>query len=656
MSPICVEDLEQLVIKQSGGKVSVGVDTAVGRYLVAQELLEQHTAVLTEDSLLMGTDEARFLKKVATKGHAEAMIEAWDRPDAGGSNPLAHVDLFGCFVRTRMDVESADNAAASGAAQCLRRLKSWFCRPEEQWVDHEAQAEKLQMVHGALRANLRQIVDIADLKLLDDVLSRNAEEFTGAPAIFGSSADRPSCFSRRRFQGIFPCKDLIEHSCVPNCLTLSGPKHTVSIQSLPGATAEHLVMQVFPLQAVHPREHLSWSYLPYWKTLWPTQLRRQALKEGWDFVCQCTRCAGGTREEVMAFVCPKCGQGDLCPAGPCVASDTEQLSGCAGVKHAAALMAVSTLQCSCGLSLQHGDSNGQYGGYLEKCIAQEAELFALPWKGVFGRDLAQHVESGGTHLLADTHWLLADHASHVLENAPAILEAKSLTQPGTDVNAVNLELSRMACAVDTLVAALRRLHGHDCQVALPELLLMKALCTGRKKDFDKCLDAHRHVFAKSSASQSILAAAHRLCTSPGSFILDALQLGPGAAERLWMQLAASEGLGECELRQDALTSDLLQVEIARVETWVGAEAALCQRKADNELVDAGVWILRRMWLCPDLHSNTTSSRLTKNKMKGDMKRPASVAGNAVVRKRPAANRTPHGGPSTMKQRRLNSNA
>lgn len=77
----------------------------------------------------------------------------------------------------------------------------------------------------ALRPELRAATSLEDLKRFDDVLMRNAEEFTGAPTVLGSYRardGRPPCFGRRRYQGIFPCKDLIQHSCEPNCMTVAG--------------------------------------------------------------------------------------------------------------------------------------------------------------------------------------------------------------------------------------------------------------------------------------------------------------------------------------------------------------------------------------------------------------------------------------------------
>merc|ERR1711871_538966 len=125
-------------------------------------------------------------------------------------------------------------------------------------------------------------------------------------------------------------------------------------------------MYIVPLRQIKKGERLTWNYLPYWKWLWPTHLRRQALKEGWDFLCRCPRCeppelsdsklevAVDRREKVMSYRCPACGQGDLCPASPCIpaAIGDVQASGggsCCGASHLheQALQAISTLECSC---------------------------------------------------------------------------------------------------------------------------------------------------------------------------------------------------------------------------------------------------------------------------------------------------------------------
>lgn len=133
-----------------------------------------------------------------------------------------------------------------------------------------------------------------------------------------------------------------------------------------------LSMQIVPLRTIAAGEQLSWCYLPYWKQLWPTQLRRRALQESWHFHCRCPRCAGDAPERVMAFRCPACSCGELCPAAPCAGDDG----------HVSALASVAALVCGgCGLKLERG--GGSHAGYLERCLAQEGAVFALPWREVF---------------------------------------------------------------------------------------------------------------------------------------------------------------------------------------------------------------------------------------------------------------------------------
>ena len=155
-------------------------------------------------------------------------------------------------------------------------------------------------------------------------MTRNVEDFTDSFHISGSGEHGyfiPS-LRWRRLQGLFPCKDLIEHSCQPNCLMVTGvvasarPSHSRDLHSSCNDD-DDILTEVLPLREIKEGERLSISYLPYWRLLWPTELRRWALWNGWGFVCGCIRCVGAAREVSMSFNCPLCGSDDLCPEGPC---------------------------------------------------------------------------------------------------------------------------------------------------------------------------------------------------------------------------------------------------------------------------------------------------------------------------------------------------
>ena len=444
-------DLAEHVRLCSEGRLALAENDELGRYLVATEDLPPGRPVLTERALLAGNDAAPSLRLAANPRDAAGMAMAWERPEAGGSNPMAHFDIFSAFALHAAG--EAPEISPERQKELLGRVQRWFCRPgTDDKVDREAQSEKLEMLHGALRPGVRARVSLDELRRFDDALTRNAEEFTGAPAILGAEgAGRTPFLGRRRFQGIFPCKDLIQHSCDPNVLSVAGPEEGEAGAML------RMVIQLVPLRAIAKGEQLSWCYLPYWKQLWPTQLRRHVLQECWHFVCRCPRCAGPAQERVMAFKCPACGRGELCPQAPCAAPDVD-----AG--HGGALAAVQALACgACSLKLARGDPHGPHAGYAERCLSLEAAAFRAPWRGVLGRDLEA---AGPLDLLASTHWLLSDHASHELENAPAILDARAMAGDGADIGAVEEFLRRQAANAELVAQALVRLIGHERSVGI----------------------------------------------------------------------------------------------------------------------------------------------------------------------------------------------
>lgn len=562
-------ELAELVALRSQGALRLAEDDEVRRHLVATRDLAAHEPVLTESAILCGSDDAPSLRIACRPEDAEGMMEAWERPEGGGSNPLAHFDLFCRYTLEKARAKKAAGRPSDAAAR-LDRVARWFCRPEEgDDIDRQCQAEKLKMLLGALRPELRRMVSLEELQRFDDVLTRNAEEFTGAPSILLTSGEsgRPPAFGRRRFQGIFPCKDLIQHSCEPNCMTVAGP------------AGSGLKMHIVPLRPIKAGEQLTWNYLPYWKQLWPTQLRRQALREGWHFHCRCRRCSGGDSapELTMQFRCPGCDKGELCPATPCAVEEP------AGAGHVASLRSVSEMVCrSCELRIHRDIPEGSpHAGYVERCVAQEAVGFSLPWRGVRGRDFGA-VDPGMLDLMAEHHWVHADHASHELENGPAILAedldgARPQGTPRTEL--VRKALDVFAEAAERVASALVRFLGHSRSVALPELQLTRAICTGSPADWDACLQVHITAFRDLPAVESTMAAARCLAESRRSFFEHELARQPQAAAELFRH------------------QPFLEQEEVLVRQWV--PAALPDNARDPS-ADLETWSLRRMWLCPDV--------------------------------------------------------
>ncbi|CAE8653676.1 unnamed protein product, partial [Polarella glacialis] len=211
----------------------------------------------------------------------------------------AHVDLFAKFALAK--------AAGGEMETTLERAGRWFCKRRSSEAEKALQREKLLRLLQAFTPAISACVSYEDLCAFDDVLARNLEDISAEWAAVGAG------LQRRRFQGIFPCKDLLQHSCQPNCVTISGPERVRRSGTRHPDLEERLVMEIVTIRDIAQGERLTWSYLPHWRLLWPTPLRRWALQKAWGFKCFCERCSGKSRELVVAFRCPSCGQEDLCP-------------------------------------------------------------------------------------------------------------------------------------------------------------------------------------------------------------------------------------------------------------------------------------------------------------------------------------------------------
>merc|ERR1712107_916598 len=180
-------------------------------------------------------------------------------------------------------------------------------------------------------------------------------------------------------------------------------------------------------------------------------------------------------------------------------------------------------------------------------------------------------------------------------------------------------------AADIVSHALVQLLGHDRAAVLPELLLSKALSTGEQQDFDACRDAHRRVFGDCAGASSVVAAVEHLCASRCDFIARSLELQHVAAEHLWLQtpfeVASAAQRGQAAAMQE---------EKAAVIKWVGPDVIIHG--------DLGIWILRRMWLCPDFDVRSSPHRSSDQAVGAEEvhlhKRSIPIAEDELSRKRP----------------------
>jgi len=214
-------------------------------------------------------------------------------------------------------------------------------------------------------------------------------------------------------------------------------------------------------------------------------------------------------------------------------------------------------------------------------------------QGIVARD-PPALGLGATSLLSSNHWLFADRASRTIEHAKTNLDGLGFAQPGTAVSSVNRVLQGVADSAEILVRALDRLVASQCHglVTLPELLFVKALCTGERSDFQACVFSHRSIFKDILGARGAVAAASCICCNPSRFITMGSGMHLGAAERLWRAQVQTD----VWQTNQSVENHALQTEQKLVASWIGPSAISERIDAPNSLF---VWVLRRMWFCPD---------------------------------------------------------
>eukprot|EP00929_Paragymnodinium_shiwhaense_P072626 TRINITY_DN36861_c0_g1_i2.p1 TRINITY_DN36861_c0_g1~~TRINITY_DN36861_c0_g1_i2.p1 ORF type:complete len:424 (-),score=66.10 TRINITY_DN36861_c0_g1_i2:44-1315(-) len=313
--------------------------------------------------------------------------------------------------------------------------------------------------------------------------------------------------------------------------------------------------------------------------------------------------------------------------------------------------------------------------HLDACRRQEEAAFLQPWRGAFGRDPRAAGEAS-VSLLAPSHWLFVDSASHEVENAPLLFRKRGMASPeamkaglATAMSSLSAQVRCVRIALARFLRLLPKLFTNPgvlpaseegsadedilATVSLPELLLTEALCTGKPEDFQRCLDEHRSVYSNRPGAASLLRAMEELCTSPETFLKSQLQLHLQNVQD--NEQDAGPG-GQASL------PTLLDAEHRRAARWLGHEGADGAQEV--------IWILRRMWLCPNFEaagaeedddnvdgctctSNAKEDTKKATKAQASRKRPAAAARRAtpdrkrqsmgkprkitaVVRKKPAA--------------------
>merc|ERR1712224_1015319 len=140
------------------------------------------------------------MRRAMDPDHVEGMSEAWALSEEGGTDPLAHMDIFANYIVGKANGKDA----AGNATWRIKWLESFLCRASESEIDLEAQTEKLVMVRGALKAQYKKAFSIDSLRTFDDILQKNLEEFSGPPCVRLSPIEgAPMYLGKGRYQGLF---------------------------------------------------------------------------------------------------------------------------------------------------------------------------------------------------------------------------------------------------------------------------------------------------------------------------------------------------------------------------------------------------------------------------------------------------------------------
>mmetsp|Transcript_41972 Transcript_41972/g.97979 ORF Transcript_41972/g.97979 Transcript_41972/m.97979 type:complete len:479 (-) Transcript_41972:55-1491(-) len=290
------EEIQKYVCKTSN-KVQLKVDDGEkGRFLQASCALKAGEVILSERPIFEGNTTGTRSQKVYCEAFLEKQLSPRNSSKGGGLEELPEFEecfhprspLIDCIAgvllcKTRAKNEALEQDTREAAKIQLQKLCS-LCRSTAQSeANHRECAEDLW---GALRKDFQELTSLGELTYILQILSSNR---------FG--------YSEQSMELMF-AGSMFEHSCLPNCFlgtwqTKDGEAGTQTYRAL---------------RDIKAGEALSIDYLNFPAGYCPAAARAKAL-QGWGFSCTCPRCVSLPEVE-RSFVCPACGEPQLCPSHP----------------------------------------------------------------------------------------------------------------------------------------------------------------------------------------------------------------------------------------------------------------------------------------------------------------------------------------------------
>ncbi|CAE7747908.1 NEIL3, partial [Symbiodinium pilosum] len=294
---LAFEEVRNCVSKASRKvQLQIDADGRKGRFLQANCALKAGEVILSERPLFEGNTLGGRSQKVYSEEFLEKQLSPINYAKDFGMDELPDFEecfhprspLIDCVAGVLLCKKRARNEALNqenreAAKIQLNKLCSLCRSPSQEEANHRECAQDLW---DALQEDFQGLTSLEELTYILQILSSNR---------FG--------YSEQSMELMF-AGSMFEHSCLPNCFlgtwqTKDGDAGTRTYRAL---------------RDIEAGEALSIDYLNFPAGYCPAAARAKAL-QGWGFSCTCPRCVSLPEVE-RCFVCPACGEPQLCPRHP----------------------------------------------------------------------------------------------------------------------------------------------------------------------------------------------------------------------------------------------------------------------------------------------------------------------------------------------------
>jgi len=263
------------VASASNGRLTLTNTCDRGRCLQVAGEVAAGEVLAVERPVAMGSSDGQCLIAVCQGMGAATLLDASE-------------DLLAACALLHADTTSKLEEVHQVANEMLAEAQASSISPQ-------FQALNIQL-HSMFTPTLQEAVSLETLGKWRALCDSHAESWAEV-----ASSRKGIMFIRFRY-GLFGALAMAEHSCRPNA--------RVEWDSV------RQVMQLVAVRPLQKGEFVSRSYLDAGLLLHSKDIRQQALKEDWGFVCACTRCSANKLEPEAALAAAAAplvpgGQGDL---------------------------------------------------------------------------------------------------------------------------------------------------------------------------------------------------------------------------------------------------------------------------------------------------------------------------------------------------------